>query len=133
MAFGTAIGELVGSSRLVFANRNLRRINLGIAGSMIGDWAYATAISVLAFRWGGPVALGTYLAVRLLTIAVALPFLSTLADKLSRVGFLVCTDLIRLVLVAVAAVMVWAHWPTLVVLVVSGLTGLVGAPFRPAQ
>ncbi len=32
----------------VLKNRNLRRINLALAGSVIGDWAYSIAISIWA-------------------------------------------------------------------------------------
>lgn len=43
-------GESLGS---VFRNPNLRRVQLALAGSMIGDWAYATAVAVWAYGVGG--------------------------------------------------------------------------------
>ena len=57
----------------VFVNRNLRRMQLAFAGSLIGNWAYATAVSVWAYGVGGAKAVGIYMAVRLALIAIATP------------------------------------------------------------
>lgn len=54
----------------VFRNRSLRRVNLALAGSMIGDFAYATAITVWAYGVGGATAVGVWGAVRLGLMAV---------------------------------------------------------------
>ncbi|MET1005613.1 MAG: MFS transporter [Propionibacteriaceae bacterium] len=129
----SAVGDTASAIRLVFANRNLRRVNLALAGSAIGDWAYATAVVVFAYRFGGPTAVGTYIAIRLALVAVGLPFTTVLVDRIPRKLFMIATDLIRAVLVAVAAVVIWGGGPPLVVLVVSIVAALVGAPFRPAQ
>jgi hypothetical protein len=48
-ALGNAVRDTGNSMRTVFRNRNLHRVNLALAGSMIGDWAYATAIAVWAY------------------------------------------------------------------------------------
>ena len=53
-----AIREAVQSLRSVFANPALRRIQLALAGSMVGDWAYATAVSVWAYTAGGVALIG---------------------------------------------------------------------------
>ena len=58
-----AIRETGASLRAVFANRNLRRVELGFAGSTIGDWAYATAVAVWAYDIGGAGAVGTWMAI----------------------------------------------------------------------
>ena len=50
---GRAVAESSTAVRTVFSNGNLRRIMLAFGGSLIGDWAYATAISVWAFGVGG--------------------------------------------------------------------------------
>src|SRR5688572_17002252 len=72
------------SLRSVFVNPALRRIQLALAGSMIGDWAYATAIVVWAYGEGGATLVGVWGAVRLLLMAFAAPIGSTLADRLPR-------------------------------------------------
>jgi MFS family permease len=100
---------------------------------MIGDWAFVTAVTVFTFRWGGAAAVGGYVALRLALVAVALPFLSILADRLPRKAFLVGTDLIRAGLVGISAVLGWFGGPPALVLTLAVLAGLVGSPFRPAQ
>src|SRR5436190_4849890 len=43
------LAETRDSLRSVFANPRLRRVHLAPTGSMIGDWAYATAAAVWAY------------------------------------------------------------------------------------
>ena len=65
----------------VFRNPGLRRINLAFAASVIGDWAYAIAVSVWAFQEGGATTLGLFGVSRYVVMAVCGPVLSTLADR----------------------------------------------------
>src|SRR3712207_5124105 len=99
MALPRAFGETMSSARLVFANPNLRLVNLALAGSMVGDWAFSTAVTVWAYQFGGAVAVGVYAVVRLLLIALSLPFASVLVDRIPHKRSLVTADLIRAVLV----------------------------------
>jgi MFS family permease len=117
----------------VFRNPGLRKVNLALAGSLIGDWAYATAVTVWAFGIGGVTAVGVWGVVRLLLMALITPFAAGLADRLPRKQVMVAADLVRsaLVLVAAAAVF-WGSIPA-VVFVVATLASLAGTPFRPAQ
>ena len=133
MAIGNPLRETAASTRLVFANPDLRRVNLALAGSMIGDWAFATAIIVWAYQYGGATAVGLFAVVRLLLIALSLPFASILVDRIPYKLFLVTADLVRAVLVVAGAAIVWLDGPAIAVLVLAVLAGLVGAPFRPAQ
>lgn len=128
-----AVTETWSATRVVFGNPNLRRVNLALAGSMVGDWAFATAVTVWAYRYGGASAVGVFVAVRLALVALALPFLSVLVDRLPRKPFLITADLVRVVLVSVAAVAVWLDGPPFLVLALAVLAALTGAPFRPAQ
>ena len=41
----TSVRELGASIASVFRNPGLRRVELALAGSMIGDWAFATAVA----------------------------------------------------------------------------------------
>ncbi|NHA66824.1 MFS transporter [Phycicoccus flavus] len=121
------------SLRSVFANPSLRRIQLALAGSMIGDWAYSTAVVVWAYGAGGAKLIGAWGAIRLVLMAVTSPVAAGLADRLPRKTVLVGADIARAVLVAVATVMLVAGSPTLAILVVATLVSLVGCLFRPAQ
>ena len=70
---GCAVRDTWTSLRSVFGNPALRRIELALAGSMIGDWAYATAVVVWAYGVGGARLVGIWGAVRLLLMAFASP------------------------------------------------------------
>lgn len=134
-----AAGPLAGlrdtaeAARLVFANPGLRRVNLALAGSMVGDWAFATAVTVVAFRYGGPAAVGVYAAARLGLMAAFLPFTAIFVDRLPRRALMVGLDLARTALVLAATVLLWTGGPAVAVLVLAVVAGVVGAPFRPAQ
>jgi MFS family permease len=121
------------SLRSVFVNPALRRIELALAGSMIGDWAYATAIVVWAYGEGGAQLVGVWGAVRLLLMAFAAPIGSTLADRLPRKAVLIGSDLTRSVLVSIAAALIAVGAPTLSILALATLSSLIGCVFRPAQ
>ena len=128
-----ALQETWGSLRSVFVNPALRRIELALAGSMIGDWAYATAVTVYAYNAGGAKLVGVWFAVRLILMAVFTPLASSLADRLPRKLLLVSSDVARALLTALAALLVFIDAPTLSVIVISTVTGLIGCVFRPAQ
>ena len=104
----------------VFRNRNLRRLNLAFAGSVIGDWAYAVAASVYAYTQGGATAVGALGVVRFVSMALLAPFTSLLADRFDRTRVMIASDFIRVVLVLAAAlvirldgppIVVYARWP----------------------
>jgi MFS family permease len=130
---GGAIAETRSSLATVFRNQALRRINLALAGSMIGDWAYATAVMVWAYGAGGATAVGVFGTVKLAVAAIGAPFTSALADRMPRRTLMVGCDLIRAVVVAGAAALVEWDGPELLVFALAVLAGLVGTAFRPAQ
>ncbi|HEU4910260.1 MAG TPA: hypothetical protein VFV76_00005, partial [Actinomycetes bacterium] len=100
---GGAVRETRTSLATVFRNPALRRLNVALAGSMIGDWAYATAIAVWAYDVGGAMAVGIWGTVRLTLGAVLTPFGAALADRISRKTVMVAADVLRAVLVLAAA------------------------------
>jgi MFS family permease len=117
----------------VFRNSALRKMQLALLGSLVGDWAYATAVSVFAYGVGGAKAVGVYFTVRLALMAVAAPFVSTLADRLPRKSLMIGCDVLRFGLVAAAALCLYADTPSWPVFVLAGLASLASAAFRPAQ
>jgi MFS family permease len=130
---GGALRETGSSLSTVFRNPALRRVNLALAGSMIGDWAYATAIAVWAYGVGGAAAVGIWGTVRLTLSALVTPFGAALADRLSRMGVMVACDVGRAALVLAAAACVELDAPPAAVFVLATLSPLAGTPFRPAQ
>ncbi|MGH3497316.1 MAG: MFS transporter [Nocardioidaceae bacterium] len=128
-----AIRETGQSLASVFGNSALRRIQLALAGSMIGDWAYATGVAVWAYGVGGATAVGIWSAVRLTMMAVTAPIAAGFADKHPRKAVMIGTDLVRAVLVAANAVLLYAHSAAAPVFVLATVTALLGTPFRAAQ
>ncbi len=131
------IGESIRESKEavaeVFRNRNLRRLNLAFAGSIIGDWAYALGASVYAYRQGGATAVGILGVVRFLSMAILAPITSLLADKFDRKKVMIGSDLLRVALVLGAAVAISVDGPPIVVYALTILTSVTGTAFRPAQ
>ena len=128
-----AASQLRASVQTVFANPGLRRVQLAFFGSGLGDWAYATAVTVWAYQHGGATAVGAFQAVRFVAIAVAAPLGAAIADRVSRRAFMMACDAGRAVLVSAAAVCVALDVTPAAVYVLAVLAVIVGAPFRSAQ
>jgi MFS family permease len=127
-----AVRETGTSLSTVFRNPGLRRINLALAGSMIGDWAYGTAILIWAYDIGGARAVGIWYTVRLVLMTIVTPFASTIVDRLPRKMVMISTDVIRAVICLAVAGLIWVDGPVWLVFVLATLAPLIGAPFRPA-
>jgi len=129
----TALREMRASIRSVFRNPGLRRIELALTGSMIGDWAYSTAVTVWAYGVGGAKAVGIWAAIRLISMAIVSPIAASVTDRLPRKGVMVVADLARAVLVVAATVCLYADTPAAPIFVLATLIALIGCVFRPAQ
>ncbi|HET8664881.1 MAG TPA: MFS transporter [Nocardioides sp.] len=125
--------ETGGSLKSVFVNRNLRRMQLAFAGSLIGNWAFTTAVSVWAYGEGGAKAVGIYYSVRLAIMAVASPFVATLADKYPRKAVMIYSDLFSAVIVVLATICLYADTPAAPIYVLAVVTSFGGSAFRAAQ
>ena len=117
----------------VFANGALRRIFLAFAISLIGDGVFSLSAVVFVYRSGGATAVGVLAVVRYVAIASVAPLTSTLADQYDRRVIMVVSDLVRLVLVSLAALSVAMHGSKWFVYVLVVLVGLAGTAFRPSQ
>lgn len=117
----------------VFRNPGLRRVNVALAGSVIGDWAYGIAIAVWAYGQGGATAVGVFGVVRFVTLALVSPVSSSLADRFDKKQVMIASDVIRAVLVLVAAALIAAESPAILVYAIALVTSIVGTAFRPAQ
>ncbi len=128
-----SLGESKNALAEVFRNRNLRRLNLAFAGSVMGDWAYAVAASVYAYTQGGATAVGVLGVVRFVSMALLAPFTSLIADRFDRTRVMIASDFIRVVLVLAAALVIRLDGPPIVVYALAVLTAVAGTAFRPAQ
>jgi MFS family permease len=127
------VRDTTGSLRSVFGNVDLRRMQLAFAGSLLGNWAYATAVSVWAYGVGGAKAVGIFAACRLAVMAVATPFVSTFADKFPRKRVMLLSDLYCAVTIVLATACLYAGTPAAPVFVLATLTSFGGSSFRAAQ
>jgi MFS family permease len=108
-------------------------MQLALAGSMVGDWAYATAVTVWAFEVGGTKAVGLWGAVRFTLMAIVAPLAATLSDRLPRKLVMISVDLLRAGVVVVAAACIHFETPAWPVFILATATSLLGSVFRPAQ
>lgn len=127
--------ELGSTGRImrVLRNPRVRTVQLAFVGSTLGDWAFSTAMLVFAYQEGGATAVGGYQAARFVSMAVFAPLGGTLADRTSRKTFMITSDAIRAVLIAVAAITVGLDGPALAVYALAVAAAIVGSPFRAAQ
>ena len=127
------IAESAQSFGEVFRNRDLRRLQLAWAGSLIGNRSYFVALAVYAYDQGGATAVGLVGVIRMLPAALASPFLGALADRYPRKIVMVAADLIRAALMVLAALTIWQGWSQWVVYALVALSTVSGTVFRPAQ
>jgi MFS family permease len=119
--------------RAVFANPNLRRLELGWAGSVIGQWAYAVALVVYAFGQGGASAVALTWVVRMIPSALLAPFAGLLADRFPRARVMVASDVVRAALLAAGAACIWTDAPAGVVYALAAAVSVSFTPFRSAE
>ncbi|MGB2952550.1 MAG: MFS transporter [Gaiellaceae bacterium] len=119
--------------RQVFRNPNLRRIELGWAGSITGEWSYAVALGVFAYERGGPAAVGIVGLIRFAPSALAAPFTSLFGDRYRRERVMLATDLTRATGVGAAAAAILLGGPPVLVYGLAGLVQVISTAFRPAQ
>jgi MFS family permease len=127
------LGESARAFRDVFRNANLRRVELALAGSIVGEWSYAVAISVYAYERGGAAAVGLVGLIRMLPAAAAAPFAAVLGDRFRRERVMVASDLIRLLALGAAAAAVVADATPALVYALTAVVSIASRAFRPAQ
>jgi MFS family permease len=121
------------SVREVFRNPGLRRLQLAWAGSIVGDWAYATAFAVYAYQKGGPTAVGIVAVVRYVSRALVTPFTSMLGDRYPRRLVMIGSDTTAALVISLGAVLIAADANEYAVYALAVIGSLVVSPFRAAQ
>ena len=125
-------GELK-AFRRVFANRNVRNLQLAGAGSTLGIWAYGVALPVYAYHAGGAGAVGLLFFARFVLAALATPWLGLLADRWSRRSVMLTSDLIRCGLMAGMTAVAVAGGNAYVVYILAVSSTIVASAWGPAQ
>jgi predicted MFS family arabinose efflux permease len=128
------VRETLRALRDVLANPALRRLQVAWAASMTGNLAFLVTLSVVAYRHGGgATGVGLLMLLRMAASALFAPFTAILADRRSRRGVMVATDLVRAVLVLGLALLVHAAAGIAAVFALACLIAVVATAFRPAQ
>jgi MFS family permease len=127
------LGESVRALRDVFAEPNLRRLELAWTGSIGGEFAYAVALAVYAYDQGGATAVGIAGLVRMLPSALAAPFATTLGDRFPRDRVMIAGHLVRGAASLATAAAIALEAPIAVVYALATVVGIVSTAFWPAQ
>ncbi len=130
---GSRVSESTRAFREAFANPALRRLELALAGSVVGDWAFAVALAVYAYHQGGAAAVGLVSMVRWLLAAASAPLIAVLADRYPRRRVMMSADGLRALTVGGAALAAAMGGPAVVVYLLAVLTAIVSTAFPPAQ
>jgi MFS family permease len=126
---GTSLSAL----RSVWSNEAVRRAQLALAGSTIGDWSYSVAISVLVYDRAGATWVGIAQVCRLAPAAIAAPFLASLVDRYPKQRVLFVTDAARAAIMAGICLCAAVGAPLFVLLALVSTAQLVSTVFWPAQ
>ena len=130
---GSRLGESLSALRAVFANPDLRRVQIAWFGANIGHYAYFVGISVYAFAAGGAGAVGVAAVVRMVPAAIATPFGAALADRYRRERVMVASDISRALVLAATAGAILADAPAAVAIGLAAVAGILYTPFEPAK
>jgi MFS family permease len=127
------LSESLGAFRAVFANPNLRRVELAWTLSETGKWMYVVAVAVFAYAEGGAGAVGLVVLIRVFPAAVIAPFAAVLSDRFRRERVMLFADVTRAVALVCAALVVAFSLPAAIVYVLAGVVTILSTTFRPAQ
>jgi MFS family permease len=117
----------------VFANRNVRKLQIAAVGSTLGSWAYAVALPVYAFHAGGARAVGILFFARFVFAAIAAPWLGVAADRWSRRRLMLLTDIVRAGLCGGMTAVAVTGGNAYAVYVLAVLSSVAGVAYGPAQ
>ena len=123
----------LGSLRSVWSNEAVRRAQLALAGSTIGDWSYGVAISVLVYERSGAAWVGIAQVCRLVPAAIAAPLLASLIDRFPKQRVLLATDASRALLMTGIFLCAAVDAPLLMLLALATVNTVVSTLFWPAQ
>jgi MFS family permease len=119
--------------RRVFANPNVRNVQIAGAGSTLGIWAYGVALPVYAYHAGGARAVGLLFFARFVLAALAGPWIGILVDRWSRRRVMLTSDFIRAGLMAAMTVVASTGGNPYAVYVIAVTSTIVAVSWIPAE
>jgi MFS family permease len=119
--------------RAVWSNEPVRRAQLALAGSTIGNWSYSVAFSVLVYDRAGATWVGLAQVFRLVPAALAAPFLASLVDRYPKQRVLFATDAVRALIMTGLCICAALDGPLFLIIGLATVNTVVGTLFWPAQ
>jgi MFS family permease len=117
----------------VFANPNLRRLELAWISTVLGQWAYFVALAVFAYKEGGAAAVGLVGLIRTIPSAISAPFSSMLSDRYPRQRVMLAANLGRMLVLAASAAALYADAHPGFIYAAAGVMTVLGTAIQPAQ
>jgi predicted MFS family arabinose efflux permease len=131
--FRRQLRETSHSFKAVFANSQLRKLQLAFAGSVTGEWGFLVALAVYANDQGGATAVSAVLVIRWVAAALTAPWLAYFADRYRRERVMLAADLSRFAAMIAMALAAFAGSSPLIVYALAGFMAVASKTFRPAQ
>jgi predicted MFS family arabinose efflux permease len=117
----------------VFANRELRKVQLALVGSITGEWGFLVAIAVYANAQGGAGAISLVLVLRWVAAALTSSWLAYFADRYPRQRVMLAADVSRAVAMGLMAWAAFAGGSAWIVYALATFMAVASKVFRPAQ
>ncbi len=114
-------------------NGNLRRAQLSYFAAWTAEWAFTVALGIVAYRDGGPTAVGLVGLLRMLPAAVVAPIATPIADRGRRERVLVVVSTVRAVATGAVGVVVAIDGPVRIVYVLAALSTIAATLYIPAH
>src|SRR6185437_6287366 len=121
-----------GTIRAALSYSPFRRLLAGLAVSQIGDWLYNVALVTLVFErthsalWAGVAA-----AARVVPVVVLGPVGGVIADRFDRRLVMVASDVLRLAMMVLLAIVATTHLPIVIVPLIAAAATVVASPYLP--
>jgi MFS family permease len=123
----------VAALRAAFEDRRLRRVQLGWACSMAGEFVSLVALGLFAYRAGGATAVGVVAVVQMVPAMLLSPIAGVLGDRFRRELVVIGSDVLRGTAMGLAAVAAASDAPVATVYVLAAVLALGSQAFYPAQ
>jgi MFS family permease len=127
------LGEAIRPLGSVFANPNIRRVELAWIITILGQWAYYVALAVFAYKEGGAAAVGLVGLIRTIPAALSVPFSSMLADRYPRQYVLLAGNLGRMIVLLASAVGLYADVHVGFIYAAAAAMSVLATALKPAQ
>ena len=132
-ALAARLSGSLSASRAALVNPAMRRLQGAWAASTIGEYVSVVAFGVVAYRAGGPAAVGVVGVVQMVPSALLNPVTALLGDRYRRERVVVACDAVRAAAMVGATGAVAADAPLAVLYVLAAVLGVAGAGLYPAH